>query len=253
MLSSFKCSNMSFTYASLAIHRSSSGCLYRWWLVLTWCELTYFMPGARRVLRELRPVKSNARTYEIAVIDVLVPFRRIAPKKLWNSRLFLSGVAREGGWGPRAALSGGWQLVDKELIFYRRLKLITLLSYNSFQFMCLEALDWQASLVTRHVAVEWANWWNDYSKVWVKSSVLKHPSVCLQIRFFNTLGGKLCPSPTPSSPAKTISPSQSKVLWTKERDDIWPQTSKHCCSSSSRYILPLSKCGKKGPEWNHCK
>jgi len=43
--------------------------------------MTYFTPGARRVLRELRPVKSNARTYEIAVIDVLVPFRRTAPKK----------------------------------------------------------------------------------------------------------------------------------------------------------------------------
>jgi len=43
--------------------------------------MTYFMPGARRVLLELCPVKSNARTYEIAVIDVLIPFRRIAPKK----------------------------------------------------------------------------------------------------------------------------------------------------------------------------
>jgi len=38
------------------------------------------------------------------------------------------------------------------------------------------------------------------------------------------LGANCAPVPTPSSPDKTIQPSQSKVLCTKERDDIRPQT-----------------------------
>jgi len=33
--------------------------------------------------------------------------------------------------------------------------------------LSLEALDWKASLEkTRNVVVEWANWWNVYSKIW---------------------------------------------------------------------------------------
>ena len=32
----------------------------------------------------------------------------------------------------------------------------------------------------------WANWWNVYTKIWVKSNVLKYPDVCLEISFFDT-------------------------------------------------------------------
>ena len=53
---------------------------------------------------------------------------------------------------------------------------------------------------------------------------------------------------------KPLQPSQSKVLWTKERDDIRRQTSKHLGSGCLRFILPLlSQSDKKGPAWNHSK
>jgi len=58
-----------------------------------------------------------------------------------------------------------------------------------------------------HVAVEWAIWLYVYSIVCVKSSVLKYPSVCLEIKAFLTyctgVGGQLSPSPHTSSTAKT--------------------------------------------------
>jgi len=54
---------------------------------------------------------------------------------------------------------------------------------------------------------------------------------------------------------KPFTPSQSKVVWTKDRDDnVPPHTSKHYWSSSSRFILTLhSISDKTGPAWNHCK
>jgi len=59
--------------------------------------------------------------------------------------------------------------------------------------------------------------------------------------YFNilTLGGNCRPVPTLSYTAKTISPTQSKVLWTKDRGDIRPQLSKHYWSDSSKFILPI--------------
>jgi len=47
-----------------------------------------------------------------------------------------------------------------------------------------------------------------------------------------------CPVPTLSYAAKTISPTPSKVLWTNDRSNIRPQTSKHYWSDSSKFILP---------------
>jgi len=45
--------------------------------------------------------------------------------------------------------------------------------------------------------MEEVNWWNVYSKVWVKSNALKIRSVCLGIRVFlsHLFGRQLCPSP----------------------------------------------------------
>jgi len=64
---------------------------------------------------------------------------------------------------------------------------------------------------------------------------------CLQIRFFwhTYVGSNCAPVLTLSSPDKAVSPSQSKVLTTKERDDIRPQITKHYWSGISRCILPL--------------
>jgi len=45
--------------------------------------------------------------------------------------------------------------------------------------------------------------------------------------------------PAPSYPSKAIHPTQSKVLSTKDRDDIRPQTTKHYWCGSSRLKLPL--------------
>jgi len=89
------------------------------------------------------------------------------------------------------------------------------------------------------VAVEWAKWCNVYANTWIKSSVLKYPSVCLEIRaFLHALFSYCSPVPTLSYAAKTISPTPSKVLWTNDRSDIQPQTSKHNWSHSSKFVLP---------------
>ena len=54
------------------------------------------------------------------------------------------------------------------------------------------------------------------------------------------LGSNCAPILTPPSPDKVVSPSQSKLLRTKERDDIRPQiTTKRYWSGFSRFILPL--------------
>ena len=50
--------------------------------------------------------------------------------------------------------------------------------------------------------------------------------------------------------AKPLPPSQSKVLWTKERDDIRRQTTKRYGCGCSRFILPLLS---KAFAWNHGK
>jgi len=48
-----------------------------------------FHAGTRRALQELCPVKPSAQTYEIAAIDILILFLRIATKKFVNSWLLL--------------------------------------------------------------------------------------------------------------------------------------------------------------------
>ena len=67
--------------------------------------------------------------------------------------------------------------------------------------------------------MEWADWLNVYSKISVKSSLLKWPNVCFEIRNFLTYLGAiflqslhlpLHPKPLPSL--------QSKILWTKQRE-----------------------------------
>jgi len=81
MLSSFKCSKMSGVYASFATNdhlqgvHADDGCSG-----LTRTDL--FCARPRRVLLELCPVKANARTYKIIVIDVLIPFLCMATKIL---------------------------------------------------------------------------------------------------------------------------------------------------------------------------
>ena len=91
MLGSFKCWNMSVIYAKFSnptimfkvlVQSTDDGCSD-----LTWTHL--FHAGARRVLRQLCPVKANEQTMKLAVIDVLIPFLRIAMKKFVNSKLFL--------------------------------------------------------------------------------------------------------------------------------------------------------------------
>ena len=89
--------------------------------------------------------------------------------------------------------------------------------------------------------MEIANWWNVYSKIWVKSNVLNYPGVCLEIRaFWHTyLGSKYAPVITPSSPDKAFPLSQSKVLRTKERDDDIRQVSS---SLPFVHLFPLFDC-----------
>jgi len=81
-----------------------------------------------------------------------------------------------------------------------------------------------------------------YSKVWVKSNLLKYPSVCLEISFFSILlRRQLSPVPTPS-PTKAISPTTIKrPLNNGHRDDIRPKTSKHYWSGSSRFTLSSTR------------
>ena len=81
-----------------------------------------------------------------------------------------------------------------------------------------------------------------YSKVWIKSNVLKYPSVCLEISFFSILlRRQLSPVPTPS-PTKAISPTAIKrPLNNGHRDDIRPKTSKHYWSGSSRFTLSSTR------------
>jgi len=102
----------------------------------------------------------------------------------------------------------------------------------------------------------WANWWNVYSKIWVKSNVLSYPDVCLEISFFDTsIWGAIAPhSLHLPGQTKLFPPSQSKGLWTKERDDIRLQITKHYWAGISRFILILLlKSDEKGPAWNHGK
>jgi len=137
-----------------------------------------------------------------------------------------------------------------------------LLLLNKFQTVYLISviLFWSPRLVgspkKTHLAVMWANWWNVYSKIWVKSNVLKYPDVCLEISFFDTsIRGASAPhSLHLPGQTKLFPPSQSKGLWTKERDDIRLQITKHYWAGISRFILPLLwKSDEKVPAWNHGK
>ena len=98
------------------------------------------------------------------------------------------------------------------------------------------------------VAVEWENWLNVYSKVWVKSSVLTYLGVCLEIRVFNvrTLGANVAQSLHYPLQTQTF-PLPSQSLWAKVRDDIQFQTSKNYWSESSKFILPIHSKSDKNP------
>jgi len=71
--------------------------------------------------------------------------------------------------------------------------------------------------------------------------------------FFNTLSWRQsCPAAYTFFSRQAITPILQKVLRTKRRDDIRPQTSKHYWSVGSRSIVPLLwKSEEKGLAWNH--
>jgi len=97
--------------------------------------------------------------------------------------------------------------------------------------------------------VEKANWLNIYSKVSVKSSLLKCPSVCFEICFLTYLAlwAIFIQSLHLPLQSKPFPSPQSKILSTKQRDYMRQQTSKRHWSGSSRFIFPLhSKANTKG-------
>jgi len=89
-------------------------------------------------------------------------------------------------------------------------------SYNSFIFLCVEALDRYASPKLGSVVVEWANSVSKFSKwslkVWVKSSVLKFPVFALKLGFYSIrIGRQLSLSAYTSSPVKSVSAHPVKI------------------------------------------
>jgi len=56
--------------------------------VPTSCELTYFMPELEESCDNFAPRNPTIRRMKIAVIDVLIPFIRIATRNFVNSKLF---------------------------------------------------------------------------------------------------------------------------------------------------------------------
>jgi len=77
--------------------------------------------------------------------------------------------------------------------------------------------------------------------------VTKYHSVCLWIVFLSPrtwrqLSPGHClqtPDPTPYFPVKDISPVQSKVLWTEDRDEIRPQNSKQLANNTGLVVQSL--------------
>jgi len=80
----------------------------------------------------------------------------------------------------------------------------------------------------------------------------------LKSGFFDTLTWEAIAHQSLHLPLQTkpFPPSQSKVLRTKERDNIRPRISKQYWSGTgtSKFILPfLWTSDEKGPAWNHRK
>jgi len=88
--------------------------------------------------------------------------------------------------------------------------------------------------------VECTNWWNDLSRVCIKSRVLNFPCVCHEIRDFQyaSLQGQLPPKSLHiRTQPKPFPTTPSKALSSKDRHDNRQQASKHYWTDSSRLKL----------------